>query len=127
MDAIKKGLEQLIDALDGGGLDHLDHLEYCDFLRTFEQIRNEMSVADHRAINDGTRRQLPSEFGQGSMKTLLTHVLRISGAEAHRRVIAAESLGERWTMTGQPQGPLRPALAEAQRRGEVSVEQAGRG
>jgi len=50
-------------------------------------------------------------------------VLRLSHGEAARRVRAAEQVGERVTMTGEPLAPLRPALAAAQRAGDASPEQ----
>ena len=49
--------------------------------------------------------------------------LLLSPGEASRRVKAAEHLGDRQSMTGEPLGPWRPLLAEAQRRGEVTTEQ----
>ena len=43
--------------------------------------------------------------------------------EAAGRVRAAEAVGERTSMLGQPLPPVRPVLAEAQRTGEISPEQ----
>ena len=58
------------------------------------------------------------------MTRVLTSALQLSGGEAASRVRAAEALAERMSMTGQPLEPLRPHLAEAQRTGEVSAENA---
>ena len=58
------------------------------------------------------------------MTRVLTSALRISVGEASSRVRAAETLAERMSMTGQPLEPLRPHLAQAQRSGEVSSENA---
>jgi hypothetical protein len=57
------------------------------------------------------------------MVGVLAAVLRLSRGEAARRVRAAEHVGDRMTMTGEPLEPLRPALAAAQRAGEASPEQ----
>ena len=58
------------------------------------------------------------------MARVLTSALHISGGEAAGRVRAAETLAERMSMTGQPLEPLRPHLAEKQRTGEASAENA---
>jgi len=59
----------------------------------------------------------------GNLTRMLAGMLRISPGEAARRVRAAEAVGERVSMTGQPLPPVRPHLAAAQRDGAVSTEQ----
>jgi len=49
--------------------------------------------------------------------------LRLSPAEASRRVRAAAAVGTRVSMLGEELAPIRPQLAAAQRTGEVSAEQ----
>ena len=50
-------------------------------------------------------------------------MLLLSPGEAARRVRAAEAVGARMSMLGQPLEPIRPVLADAQRAGEVTPEQ----
>jgi Domain of unknown function (DUF222) len=47
----------------------------------------------------------------------------LSAGEASRRVRAADAVGERVSMLGEPLPPQRPALAAAQRAGSVTSEQ----
>jgi DNA-binding transcriptional regulator YdaS (Cro superfamily) len=54
---------------------------------------------------------------------VLTSALRISKAEAARRVRAAEAVGPSTSMLGEPLAAVRPYLAAAQRDGELSTEQ----
>jgi hypothetical protein len=57
------------------------------------------------------------------LSRVLTQALRISPGEAHRRVRAAEGLGQRVSMLGAPLPPVRPVLAAAQRDGAVTPDQ----
>src|SRR6187200_3165643 len=56
------------------------------------------------------------------MRRVLTSVLGVSRREAASRVRAAEAVGPRTSMLGEPLEPVRPVLAAAQRAGEVSAE-----
>ena len=96
-----------------------------EFAQMFETVRNAMPVVDHALIRTANERDVPHALCQSSMGRVLTQALRISQPEAGRRVRAAEQLAERRSMTGAPLGPLRPHLAQAQRRGEVTPEQVG--
>lgn len=116
-------LDQLIDAVEAGGLDHFDSEELLDFMRSFERVRNKMSVVDHRVVADCDRREMADHLTCRNTKSLLTHVLRLSPHEASRRVRAAAAVGTRTTMLGERLDPLRPDLAELQRAGVVSSEQ----
>lgn len=117
------GLDLMLEGLGGGGLDHFDDAGLVDFLQGFERLRNRLSVVDHRLIANGDRRGLPSVLGQPSMRQVLVQVLRVSPAEAARRVTAAEACSERITAHGEVLPPLRPVLAAAQAEGELSAEQ----
>jgi hypothetical protein len=77
-------------------------------------------------IDEAARRGLPDSVCQSNMAQMLAATLRISVPEAARRVRAAEAVGERMSMTGEPLSPVRPLLAAAQRDGEISAEAVGR-
>ena len=68
---------------------------------------------------------VPHTLCQRSMTRVLTQALRLSAPDAGRRVRAAQQLGDRRALTGASLPPLRPHLAAAQRRGEISAEQVG--
>ena len=119
----RTGQALLIQAVEDGGLTALDDVGFVGFLQEHERIRNQGSLVDHRAIRDAEARRLPDTWTQPNLAGVLVQVLRLSHGEAARRVRAAEQVGERVTMTGEPLAPLRPALAAAQRAGDASPEQ----
>lgn len=116
-------LDQLITAVESGGLDQLGDEQLLTFLESFERCRNRMAVVNHRLVLDGERRALPDALTQPSMAKVLVALLRLSPAEASRRVAAAQACGERVSMQGEVLTPVRPQLAAAQRDGTVSPEQ----
>ena len=123
LDAFSAALDQLVDAVGDGGLDHLDNGELMAFMQKFESVRNRMPLVDHRSLRDASNRDLAAWSGQGRLTRVLTSALRISAAEASRRVRAAEQLGPRVSMLGVPMVPARPVLAAAQQAGAVTPEQ----
>jgi hypothetical protein len=124
LDHCEVDFEHLLKVVEGGDLDHYDDVDYVGFMQKYERMRNRMALVDHRVIRDGVDRKLPETLTQKSMQRVLTSALRISEAEASRRVRAAEKVGDRVSMRGEPLAPVRARLAAAQRAGEVSPEQA---
>ena len=57
----------------------------------------------------------------GKLAAALANRLRISRAEASRRIHEAADLGARRAFNGEPLEPLLPATAEAQRNGEIGA------
>lgn len=119
----RASLDQLIAAVDDGGLDHHDDFELVGFLQGFEVERNRMALIDHQAVRQAEARSLAERLGQSRLTTVLTNALRISAGEASRRVRAAAAIGDRVSMLGDDLPPSRPVLAVAQRAGQVSPEQ----
>ncbi len=124
LDTLHVDLDHLIKLVEDHGLETLDDPGLVGFLQGFEKLRNRLPLIDHQMINEGTSRGLAQSQCQGTMTRLLTSALHISGGEAASRVRAAEQLAERMSMTGQPLQPLRPHLADKQRTGEVSADNA---
>jgi hypothetical protein len=116
-------LDELVGVVEAGGLEHLDTGEFVVFLQEFEAVRNRMPLVDHRALRDAEARDLAGTLCQGRLSRVLTQALRISSGEANRRVRAAEGLGKRVSMLGEPLPPVRPVLAAAQRDGAVTPDQ----
>jgi hypothetical protein len=123
LDEFSTALDHLIKLVDDGSLEDLDADELIGFAQELEQVRNRIPLIDHRLIAAGTVVDVPGHLCQRSMTRVLAAALRISAGEAHRRVRAAEQLGPRHTMTGEPLEPWRPALADAQRAGQIGPEQ----
>ena len=122
--AVMGAFEGLLGQVEAGGLDHLDDAGLLGFWQEFEGLRNRLPLVEHRLVRDAGSRDLAGRYCQPSVARLLASSLRVSAGEAARRVRAADQLGGRVSMQGEPQPPVRPALAAAQRAGQVSPEQA---
>lgn len=116
-------LDRLITVVEGGQLDSYDDLSWMAFVQAFEKGRNRIPLVDHRIVADCEARRVAEVWTQPSVARLLVSALRISAAEANRRVRAAEAVGARISMTGEVLDASRPVLAAAQRTGEVNPEQ----
>ena len=112
LDALSTALDHLVKVVEDGALDGYDQAGLLGFARSFEQVRRRSGLVDHRLVRDLETRRVAETLAQPSTGALLAWLLRISRGEAGRRVRAAEQLGERVTMTGEPLPPLRPALAD---------------
>ena len=123
LDALELAQARLVEAVEDGGLAAYDDLGFVGFLQHFERLRNRSALVDHRVVRDAETRRLAETLTQPNLTAVLVQALRLSHGEAARRVRAAEQVGERVTMTGEPLEPLRPALAAAQRAGGANPEQ----
>ena len=121
--AFSEALDLLVDEVEAGGLDHLDAASLMAFLQDLEAVRNRLPLVDHRALRDAAERDVAGALGQGRLTRVLTQALRISAGEACRRVRASEQVGDRVTVLGEHQAPVRAELAAAQRAGRVTPEQ----
>lgn len=115
--------DEFLSVLDDGDLERQKPDELVESLQGFEQFRNRLPLADHRLLQAAADRHLAEQLGQPKLARALTHMLRISPAEAGRRVRAAEQLSDRISMLGEVLPPQRPVLAAAQRDGAVTSEQ----
>ncbi len=89
-------------------------------LENLEQMRRGQPAIEHALINQLSEQADATELG-GRLAPALANRLRISRAEASRRVHEAADLGERTTITGEPLPPVLPATAEAQRNGDLGA------
>jgi hypothetical protein len=123
LDVLSTDLDHLIKIVEDGGLEGYDNAGLIGFMQSFERLRNRLPLIDHRVIIDAQRRNLADALTQRGLNRVLVQSLRLSPGEAARRVHAAEAVGERVSMLGQPLDPIRPLLGVAQRAGDVSPEQ----
>lgn|GEM_PF-3551466 len=86
-------------------------------LERFEGFRRQQPAIEHPLINQLAAQANHSELG-GTLAPALADRLRISRAEASRRVHDAEDLGERRALSG---APVLPATAAAQRNGDLGA------
>src|SRR6202041_2286232 len=89
-------------------------------LENLEQMRRAQPALEHALINQLAEQADATELG-GTLPSALADRLRISRAEASRRMHEAADLGERRAWNGEPLEPVLPATAEAQRNGELGA------
>ena len=120
--------EELVEAFDAldGVLDRLCESTF-DVLTTPERLRaltrlerasRRLRAPQHTIINQLDAQAGEEELG-GTLRSALANRLRITKAEAGRRIADAEDLGERRALTGEPLAPLLPHTAAAQRDGLI--------
>ena len=87
-------------------------------LHRLETARRRHSVISHDLIHTLAHDDDRAALG-GPAHQVIADTLRISGAEARRRIRTAAHLAERTTLTGQPLPPALPATATAWRHGHL--------
>jgi hypothetical protein len=92
--------------------------ERLRLLQRLERETRRLPVAGHALINQLARQAAEAELG-GKLPAALANRLRITGAEASRRIHEAEDLGQRTAITGEPLAPVLPATAAARRDGRI--------
>jgi hypothetical protein len=87
----------------------------------WETFMRRLPTMTHRTV--ASLAQIPiAELGESSVASALSTLLRISKADAHRRVEEARELGPRSSITGEPLEPKLPTTAAAQSRGDIGAE-----
>ncbi len=120
--------EDIVDTLDvlDADVDRLCSLSF-DVLTTPERLRvlerleataRRLRVPGHALVNQLAEQAGDEELG-GRLADALANRLRISRADANRRIAEAADLGERRALTGETLAPQLTATAEAQREGRV--------
>jgi len=114
LDALEAGYKRALDLT----FDALTTPERLAVLEKFEGFRRQQPAVEHALINQLAEQADAAELG-GKLPAALANRLRISRAEASRRVHEAGDLGERRALNGEPLEPVLPATAEAQRNGDL--------
>jgi Domain of unknown function (DUF222) len=115
-DVLKADLKRAVDLR----CDALTTPERLALLENCEEIRRVLSAVEHPLINQLAEQADAAELG-GKLAPALADRLRISRAEASRRIHEAADLGERRALNGEALPPVLPATAEAQRNGELGA------
>src|SRR6202042_508356 len=115
-DALRAGLKRALDLR----CDALTTPERLALLQSCEQIRRLLPAVEHPLINQLSEQAEATELG-GTLAAALANRLRITRAEAPRRIHEAADLGERKALNGEPLEPLLPATAQAQRNGALGA------
>ena len=103
-------LDHLIDQVDSGALGGLDANGLVGFLQAYETIRKDPGHRSRRHPDGHRSGRAAHALCQRTMTRVLTQSLRLSAADAGRRVRAAAQLGDRRVMTGPSLAPLLTAL-----------------
>ncbi len=116
---------EVFNALDAA-VDHLcdltfDALTTPEFLRgveRLEKVHRRMRTPQHTLINHLKTQATEEELG-AKLPAALAERLRITKADANRRIAEAEDLGPRRALTGEPLPPTLSSTAQAQRQGLI--------
>src|SRR5436309_1713208 len=95
-DALQAGMKRAVDLR----YDALTTPERIALLQSCEMLRRQLPAVEHPLINQIASQADPAELG-GKLAPALADRLRISRAEASRRVHEAEDLGERRALNGE--------------------------
>lgn len=98
--------------------DALTTPERLAMLARCEIFRRRLPALEHPLINQSGGQADATELG-GKLPSALADRLRITRAEASRRIHEAVELGDRKAITGEPLPPLLTATAAAQRDGRI--------
>ncbi|ANI38932.1 HNH endonuclease signature motif containing protein [Mycolicibacterium vaccae] len=102
--------------------EELSHRELIGLLTELTTVLRSVPALEHKVLARLIDETEPPRLGAKSWKAVLTTSLRVSGAEAARRLKRARTLGPRRAMTGEPLAPQWEATAAAQARGELDEE-----
>ena len=113
-DALEADLDRALEL----SFDALSTPERLVMLARCEVFRRRLPALEHPLINQISGQADATELG-GKLPSALADRLRITRAEASRRIHEAAELGDRKAITGEPLPPLLTATAAAQRDGRI--------
>jgi len=113
-DALEADLDRALEL----SFDALTTPERLVMLARCEVFRRRLPALEHPLINQIGGQADATELG-GRLPSALADRLRITRAEASRRIGEAAELGDRKAITGEPLPPLLTATAAAQRDGRI--------
>ena len=115
-------LDAAVDGLLEDDLTGLSNDDLVEFLQRFETVLRRATAVGHRAIVEAVERRVPEDLGCRSINDFLVGTLRISGADAARRVKGARKVGVWHAVDGGGLEPDLPATAAAVRDGTIGPD-----
>jgi len=116
---LRDTVTELLDA----DLTHPTDPEFLTALIDLETVARQLNTAmSTRMIIEAATRPITAVAGFNATHKFLTGFLRLSGAEARRRVRDALDFGERTGLSGEPIPSRHPHVTAAQRDGAIGVE-----
>ncbi|MGA8327747.1 MAG: HNH endonuclease signature motif containing protein [Mycobacterium sp.] len=113
-DALRADLKRALDL----SFDALTIPEWLGLLESCETLRRQLPAVEHPLINRLAEQAGETELG-GKLTSALANRLRLTRAEASRRIGEAAELGQRTAITGEALPPVLPVTAAAQRDGQI--------
>jgi hypothetical protein len=111
-------LDDDVDRLCALSFDVFTTPERLRALERLERVARRLRASQHALINQLDAQASDEELG-GTLRVGLADRLRITKAEAGRRIAEAADLGQRRALTGEPLAPRLAATAAAQRDGLI--------
>ncbi|WP_205876904.1 HNH endonuclease signature motif containing protein [Mycobacterium camsae] len=111
-------LDAAVDRLCDLTFDAFTAPEFMRGTERLEKAVRRLRTPQHTLINHLHTQATEEELG-GKLRAALADRLRITRAEAGRRIAEAHDLGQRRALTGEPLAPLLTATAKAQRQGLI--------
>ena len=111
-------LDDHVNRLCGLSFEALTTPERLRALERLERVARRLRAPEHTLINQLGAQAGEGELG-GTLRSALANRLRITKAEAGRRIGDAEELGERRALTGEQLAPNLSATAAGQREGLI--------
>ncbi len=102
--------------------DELSHRELIGLLAELTTVLRTVPGLEYQVLARLVDETEPCRLGEARWPTVLTTALRISSAEAKRRLARAQVLGPRRAMTGEPLAPVWEATAAAVSEGLLGEE-----
>jgi hypothetical protein len=99
--------------------------ELLDVLRGLETESRRLAAVQHRVVAEVAARNVAGELRYRDTASLLSAVLLLTRSQASERVTAAEALGPRASLLGEPLPPVLPATARALSVGSISPAHTG--
>ncbi|MCK8673553.1 HNH endonuclease [Rhodococcus sp. HM1] len=115
-------LDAAVDGLLEDDLTGLPNDDLVEFFQRFETVLRRATAVGHRAIVEAVERRVPEDLGCRSVNDFLVGTLRISGADAARRVKGAKKVGTWHSLDGEDIEPELPATAAAVKTGTIGSD-----
>lgn len=122
IEAAYENLDKAFETVAAMSCDVLTATEKQRLLARLETHRRRMPAVEHPLINQLGTECAPETLGAATLAEALAIGLRITKAEAQRRIGEAGDLGQRNALSGEPLEPLLPTVAAGQRDGKIGVE-----
>ncbi|MFD1814465.1 HNH endonuclease signature motif containing protein [Rhodococcus gannanensis] len=115
-------LDAAVDGLLAEPLTALTEAEIVEAIQRMEVSLRKASAVGHRLVVESVERSIPGNLACRSVNDFLVSTLRISAADAAKRVKGATKTGTWHTVSGEPMEATLPVTATAVRDGAIGPD-----